>query len=127
MLLASSYDQSKYFKAADLPVEKKVRIKHVAEELVGTNREKKLVVYFTNDERGLVLNRTINRTLRGAFGDACDGWVGKVIVLFPTEDDFRGKTVPVIRVRVPTAHKSEPTLMVTPAANNKDLGEEVPF
>jgi hypothetical protein len=114
MLLASSYDQSKYFKAADLPVEKKVRIKHVAEELVGTNR-------------GLVLNRTINRTLRGAFGDACDGWVGKVIVLFPTEDDFRGKTVPVIRVRVPTAHKSEPTLMVTPAANNKDLGEEVPF
>ena len=33
------------------------------------DKEKKLVVWFTNDERGLVLNKTNNRTLRGAFGD----------------------------------------------------------
>ena len=31
--------------------------------------EKKLVLWFTNDERGLVLNKTNNRTIRGAFGD----------------------------------------------------------
>jgi hypothetical protein len=103
MLLASAYDQSKYFKAADIPQEKKLRIKDVTEEEIGVGRDKerKLCVWFTNDTRGLVLNRTNNRTLRGAFGDACDGWKGKIIVVFPTQDDFRGRMVPVLRVRIP--------------------------
>jgi hypothetical protein len=101
MLLASSYDQSRFFKAADLTQEKKLRIKEVTEELigVGADQKKKLVVWFTNDQRGLVLNKTNNRTLRGAFGDPVSGWVGKIIVLFPTRDEFRGN--PCLRVRIP--------------------------
>jgi hypothetical protein len=55
---------------------------------------------FTSDERGLVLNRVNNRTLRGAFGDAVDGWAGKIIVLFPTTAEFRGKMAPALRVRI---------------------------
>jgi hypothetical protein len=103
MLLASNYDQSRYFKAADLPHEKKLRIKSVTEEEIGmgADKEKKLVTWFTNDDRGLVLNKTNNRTLRSAFGDVCDEWKGKIIVLFPTTDDFRGRMVPVLRVRIP--------------------------
>ena len=103
MLLASAYDQSKYFKAADMPTEKKLRIKDVTAEWIGTgnDKEEKLCVWFTNDHRGLVLNRTNNRTLRGAFGDACDGWKGKIIVVYPTTDEFRGRMVPVLRVRIP--------------------------
>ena len=103
MLLASAYDQSKYFKAADMPTEKKLRIKDVTEEWIGmgNDKEKKLCVWFTNDHRGLVLNRTNNRTLRGEFGDACDGWKGKIIGLFPTQDYFHGRMVPALRVRIP--------------------------
>jgi hypothetical protein len=103
MLLASNYDQNRFFKAADMPQEKKLRIKNVTEEEIGMGQDKdrKLVVWFTNDARGLVLNKTNNRTLRGAFGDACDGWKGKIIVVFPTQDDFRGRMVPVLRVRIP--------------------------
>jgi hypothetical protein len=101
MVLASSYDQSRYFKAADLEIEKKLRIKSVTEEQVGERKEQKLVVWFTNDEHGLVLNKTNNRTIRGAFGDDCSGWTGKIVVLFPTMDEFRGKMVPVMRVRIP--------------------------
>ena len=54
VLLASTYDQSQYFKAADLTQEKKLRIKAVTEEWigVGADKEQKLVVWFTNDERG---------------------------------------------------------------------------
>jgi len=72
VLLASAYDQSRYFKAADLQEEKKLRIKEATEEQIGAGaeKEKKLVVWFTNDERGLVLNKTNNRTIRGAYGDA---------------------------------------------------------
>ena len=35
MLLASDYDQSRYFKAEDVATEKKLRIKNVSEELIG--------------------------------------------------------------------------------------------
>jgi hypothetical protein len=74
VLLASDYDQSRFLKAADLSGEKKFRIKSVTEEEIGIgkDKERKLVVWFTNDARGLVLNRVNNRTIRGAFGDACE-------------------------------------------------------
>jgi hypothetical protein len=116
VLLASTYDQSKYFKAADLVGEKKLKIKSVTEELVGMDKdkEKKLVVWFTNDEHGLVLNRVNNRTLRGAFGDAVDGWVGKIIVIFPTMAEFRGKMAPALRVRIPPPKQAAAT---TPSGN----------
>ena len=92
-----------YFRASDFKGQKKLRIKSVTAEDVGTgaDKENKLVVWFTNDERGLILNKTNNRTLRGAFGDATDGWVGRDIILFSTEADLRGKMVPALRVRIP--------------------------
>jgi hypothetical protein len=103
MLLASNYDQSRFFNAESLTTERKLKIKAVTEEEIGIgkDKEKKLVVWFTNDPRGLVLNRVNNRTLRGAFGDVCDGWVGKIIVLFPTMAEFRGAMKPALRVRIP--------------------------
>jgi hypothetical protein len=103
VLLASAFDQSNFFKAADVPAEKKLRIKNVTAEDVGVgkDKERKLVVHFTNDERGLVLNRVNNRALRGAFGDDCAGWTGKIIVLFPTMAEFRGEMKPALRVRIP--------------------------
>jgi hypothetical protein len=108
MLLASNYDQTRFFKAADMPQEKKLRIKDVTEEEIGVgkDKEKKLCVWFTNDARGLVLNKTNNRMLRGAFGNACDGWKGKIIVVFPTQDDFGGRMVPALRVRIPPPKQS---------------------
>jgi hypothetical protein len=104
VLLASAYDQSKYFKAADLTTEKKLKIKSATEELIGqgADQKKMLTCWFTNDERGLPLNRVNNRTIRGAFGDPVDGWVNKIIVLFPTTAEFRGKMVPALRVRIPS-------------------------
>ena len=103
VLLASAFDQSRFFKAADLKGEKKFRIKNVTEELVGTEaqKEKKLAVWFTNDERGLLLNKTNNRAIRSAYGDDTAGWVGKIIVVFPTMVDMRGKMTPALRVRIP--------------------------
>jgi hypothetical protein len=102
VLLASSYDQSKWLKAEDVPREKKFRIKNTTAEFIGgDNKEEKLVVWFTNDPRGLVLNKTNNRTIRGAFGDDTAGWPGKIIAIFPTMADFRGTMKPALRVRIP--------------------------
>ena len=116
VLLASSYDQSRFLKAADLQREKKFRIKNATEELIGAEqKEKKLVVWFTNDERGLVLNKTNNRTIRGAFGDAVDGWVGKIIIIFPTMVDMRGKLTAALRVRIPPPKQAGATAAVSPS------------
>jgi hypothetical protein len=103
VLLASNYDQSRFLKAQDLTAEKKFRIKSVTEEEIGIgkDKERKLVVWFTNDVRGLVLNRVNNRTIRGAFGDTCESWAGKIIIAFPTMAEFRGEMKPALRVRIP--------------------------
>src|SRR5262249_46753357 len=113
------------------------------------DKDRKLVVWFTNDTRGLVLNKTNNRTLRGAFGDACDGWKGKIVVVFPTQDDFRGRMVPVLRVRIPppkqaAAGNGQPAIddgipeilrrapaikaeQISPAEIDDDLNDDVNF
>ena len=59
------------------------------------------MLWFSNDDRGLVLNKSNNRTLRGAFDDDTANWVGKVIAVFPMMTEFRGKMVPALRVRIP--------------------------
>ena len=38
---------------------------------------------------------------QAAFGDDVDGWPGKIIVLYPTTAEFRGKMGPAMRVRIP--------------------------
>ena len=109
VLLASQYDQSRFWKAADLAADKKCKIKNVTEEFVGMGKDKeqKLVVWFTNSDKGLVLNRVNNRVIRAAFGDAVDGWTGKIIVIYPTMAEFRGEMKPCLRVKLP-APKSPP-------------------
>ena len=79
VLLASTYDQSNYFRAEDFAGDLKLRVKNVTVETIGqgADKQQKLVVWFTNDKRGLMLNRVNNRTLRSAFGDDTAGWAGR--------------------------------------------------
>lgn len=149
MLLASMYDQSRFLRAEDLTQDKVLRIKSVTEELVGqgADQQKKLVVWFTNSPKGLVLNRINNRTIRGAYGDDVAGWTGKLIVVFPTQAELRGRLVGALRVRIPppkqakTSVAAPPTQEATkPAAATKpapaappepeadpDLDDEIPW
>jgi hypothetical protein len=146
VLLASSFDQSKYLRADELTEEKLLRIKSVSVEMVGRgpNQEKKPVVWFTNHAKGLALNKTNNRTIRGAYGDDMEGWVGELIVVFPTQVDFGGQMVAALRVRIPPpkqAKSASPapeagkaTAATKPAAATPpepeadlDLDDEIPF
>ena len=117
VLLASSYDQSRFFRAEDLQEEKLLKIKEVTEEMVGqgADQEQKLVVWFTNSKKGLPLNRTNNRTIRGAYGDETPGWPGKIIALYPTQAPFRGKMVGALRVRIPPKENTSVTTGPQPA------------
>jgi hypothetical protein len=134
VLLASTYDQSKFFRAEDLTEEKLLKIKNVTEEMVGqgADQSQKLVLWFTNSKKGLALNRTNNRTIRGAFGDDTAGWTGKIIAVFPTQAHFRGRLVGALRVRIPpkenprvTTGKPEPK--PAPAAEQAEPEQELDF
>ena len=61
----------------------------------------KPVLYFKGKKSGLVLNKTNGRTIAAAYGPDSDMWVGKAIILYPTETDFGGKRVPCIRCKSP--------------------------
>jgi len=116
VLLASSFDQSKYLRAEDLTQEKLLRIKSVSVEMIGRGpkQEQKPVVWFTNHAKGLPLNKTNNRTIRGAYGDDMEGWAGKLIVVYPTQADFGGKMVGALRVRIPPPKQTK-TSVAAPA------------
>jgi hypothetical protein len=143
VLLASSYDQSKFFRAEDVPQEKTLKIKGVSEETMA-DQSQKLVVWFTNNKKGLPLNRTNNRTIRGAYGDDTAGWTNKLIVVFPTQADFRGKLVGALRVRIPikenpnittgpqtattkSAAKTKPAPAAEPEDEDLELNDEIDF
>ena len=113
VLLASTYDQSRFLRTEDLTQDKVLRIKSVTEELIGqgADQQKKLVVWFANSPKGLALNRTNNRTIRGAYGDDVAGWTGKLIVLFPTQADFRGRLVGALRVRIPPPKQAKSSVV----------------
>jgi hypothetical protein len=123
VLLASTYDQSKFFRAEDLQEEKLLKIKGVTEELVGqgADQSQKLVVWFSNSKKGLALNRTNNRTIRGAYGDDTTDWTGKIIAVFPTQADFRGRLVGALRVRIPP--KENPRVTTGPQATTKSAAK----
>jgi hypothetical protein len=140
-LFASDFDKSKYLRAEDVKQDKKFRIKAVTEESFEREggKERKLVLWFTNDERGLVLNKSNNRTLRGAFDDDTANWVGKVIAVFPTMTDFRGRMVNALRVRIPppkeataagngAATATDPEIEPKPVKSpNDDVDDSIPF
>jgi hypothetical protein len=74
-------------------------IKGVSFSEVGEERETKGVVMLNEFPRALVLNRTNLKRIIAHHGLDTDDWVGKQITIYPSETDFRGKTVPCLRVR----------------------------
>jgi hypothetical protein len=110
VLLASSFDQSRFMSAADFPQEKKLRIKSVTVESVRGNsgQEQKPVAWFTNHKKGLVLNATNRRTLQAALGDDMELWTDAIIIVFPTQTDFGGKLVGALRIRIPPPKQATP-------------------
>ena len=129
-LFASDYDKSRYLRAEDIKRDTKFRIKAVTEGVFQKDgkAEKKLVVWFTNDERGLVLNKTNNRTIRGAFGDDTTNWVGKIIIVFPMMTDLRGKMTPALRVRIPPPKQApqQPTDPQQPVTSGNGAAAALP-
>lgn len=93
---------SKFLTAADLDEQERTfTVSGIDTEIVGQGdeAESKWVLYFNDAEKGLVLNKTNANSISGALGDNTDDWIGRQVVLYPTEVAFGGKMVAAIRVK----------------------------
>jgi hypothetical protein len=83
---------------------------------MGEKKEKKDVIFFVGETKGLVLNRTNAETLAQALGDDSDGWHGASAVLYavktPTGDGIRIR----VRSRPKTSSLSSRRSPMTPLA-----------
>lgn len=92
---------SKYLKASDLKgTEPVVAIDRVDYELVGQQKDRKAVVYFSGKEKGMVLNKTNAMKIVQLSGSGdTDDWPGFKIRLYATETQFQGEMVDCIRLK----------------------------
>ena len=89
---------SNYLKAADIEEDTTLTITDVKVEKLGD--DERPIVYFEEQDKGLVLNKTNANTIKGMYTSDTDNWLGKKITLFATEVDYAGKQTMAIRVRM---------------------------
>lgn len=99
MKLAEAFP-SDYLKCEDLNKRKRnLTIASVTMEKIGKDKENKLVVWFDNEDKGLILNKTNANMIAFLLDtDDTDDWEGQMITIKPSTTEFGGKTVPCIRV-----------------------------
>jgi hypothetical protein len=61
---------------------------------------RKPALYFQEEDKGLILNKTNANAIAAVYGDDTDDWLQQKIQLISVPTDFQGRTVDAIRVRV---------------------------
>jgi hypothetical protein len=100
MPTAAQLFPSRFLRAEDLKSPRIVKIARVAIEQLGDDR--KLVLYFEREAKGLAINRTNFTALCDLTSETdSDLFVGHTLELFAQSVPFRGQIVPAIRLRRP--------------------------
>ena len=125
---------SKYLKADEIETDTNLTITTVTQETLGQGDDARTlpIVYFTETEKGLVLNKTNGGKIANATGiDDMRKWVGVKMKLFEDEVEFNGQMRPSIKVRLPkTQPKAEaeaPTKGAKKYADKEIEEDEIPF
>ncbi len=116
---------SRYLKASDCEDgDITLTIKEIRQERIGQGRDAddKWILFFEEEEKGLVLNKTNTNTIAKLYGDDTDDWDGKQVTLFSTEVSFQGDMVEAIRVRSKPPKARGKVAKTAPAED--DDGEE---
>jgi len=96
--------ESKYFRASDFSKEiictiESVNSAEFKNDDGGT--AVKPVLHFQDLPQALVLNKTNFTALSLMFGEDTKDWIGAKLALYPSRVDFKGRTMPTIKVRRP--------------------------
>ena len=132
MPLVSDMYPSKYLSAADVDEDGTTLTVTTLQCEEMRDGKEKWIVFFKEEKKGLVLNKTNTNTIKALYGEDTDDWEGKQITLYATWTDFDGKQVQAIRVRpkAPKAAKPAPKPApkpMTQAEADEDEDEDSPF
>jgi len=120
---------SNYLRASDLKGRNiPVVIDRIEQEKVGNDN--KMVLYFQNKSKGMILNKTNANNIAALYSPETDVWAGRQLIIFEAMVDFKGQTVPALRVRGPQPKDQPRQLQVPPpttAKMNGDMDDEIPF
>jgi len=121
---------SKTLKAADIPEggALTMTMSRIDIEEIGREKTKKPVLYFREDDRGLVLNKTNGNRISKRYGDDTANWFGNKIQLYRDECDYAGELVECIRVRTSQV-RTEAAAPAPVEEGLDDFGssEDIPF
>ena len=127
---ASDIFPSKYVKADDLQKDVTVTIKSVVIETLDT--DKRPVMYFKGTDKGLVLNKTnFSKCAEICDSGETDEWPGNEVTLFRAMVEFKGDTVPAVRIKAPPRRQApardRPAPPPTPQHADNYPDDEIPF
>jgi hypothetical protein len=122
MVKMSDAFPGKYLKAADLSgTQPTYTIASYTQEPMQDGAQK-WVLFFEEEQKGLVLNVTNANVCAGLYGDDLDDWIGNRVSLFTVPVNFNGRVTDSIRLRSAPKKKAPPP-RVTPA----DIGgDDIP-
>lgn len=121
---------SNFLSAADFPTETTVTITGIKIEEVGADKEQKHILYFDGIKKGLVLNKTNAKMIASLYGDDANECIGEAITLYATMADFKGQSVPALRVKPPLRKKAAAAQAGGSQKKISDSsidGDEIPF
>lgn len=108
---AATMFPSKYLAGVDFEDEDQIlTIKELdEEEFDDKERGKtlKYILWFKEEDKPLILNKTNVNNLIGLFGPETDDWIGQKVYVGASEVDFQGKTTMAVRIRIKKV-KSKP-------------------
>jgi hypothetical protein len=93
---------SDYLKAADIVQPRVMTIRAIKLEEIGQDKTHKPVLFFNEETRGLVMNKTNGAMIAHNYSNETDSWLGKPVELHVEPVQFQGRVVDAIRVRIPT-------------------------
>jgi hypothetical protein len=126
---------SNYLRASDLKGRNiPVVVDRIEQEKVGNDT--KMVLYFQNKQKGMILNKTNANNIAALYSPETDAWAGRQLVIFEAMVDFKGQTVPALRVRgpqpkdKPNGNAAQTATQHVPLAQSyppNDMDEAIPF
>jgi hypothetical protein len=104
----------------------------------GAKQEDKVVLYFAETKKGLVLNKTNWSTIATVLGsDDTDDWEGQRISLYAKDVEFQGEMIRGIRVKTRKPKPADPSKKAAfqtakgavdlPDAATEEVSADVPF
>jgi hypothetical protein len=116
---------SKFLSAGDIedddPV---VTISEIKREKIGD--DSKIVVYFEEMDKGLVLNKTNATSISQVLNsDETNDWIGQKIGLFTTMVEFNGRQTEAIRVKLRPVKEQASRTTKPPARSHQEAQDEL--